>query len=80
MERVTKNVSVLSKITVRAKASVRGAAPVAAAATTPPTGPRTRRPNHHTNTRVASVKRSEGSRAASSVGPRTSMTTAPTEK
>ena len=80
MDSVTKKVRALSKITVRAKANVSGAAPVATVATTPPTGPRARRPNQNTRASVARVKSTAGRRAASSVGPSTSMRAAPTEK
>ncbi len=71
MAATTNNVSALSKITVRAKARVRGIVPVAMAAIAPPTGPNRCRPNQKTSPRVARVNSNEGSLAANSEEPNT---------
>ena len=67
----TKNISALSKITVRANATVNGIARNTIAVTYGSTP--IRRANQNSTAAVASVNRYAGSRAASSVGPRTSM-------
>ncbi len=75
-----KNESALSKITVRANAIVSGIDKYAIVATHASSTPHTRRPNQNTIAAVASVNRYAGSRAASSVGPSTSIAPASAAK
>ena len=75
-----KNVSALSKMTVRANAIVSGIARKTIAATYGVSPPHTRRANQNSIAAVASVKRYAGRRAASSVGPKTSIAAASAAK
>jgi len=75
-----KNVSALSKITVRANAITSGIERNTIAATQDVSPPQTLRANRNSSAAVASVKRYAGSRAATSVGPSTSIAAASAAK
>ena len=73
---MVQNASALSMIVVRAYASTSGIVASASAASHPASMPQRRLTNHMTTISVASVNRYAGRRAAVSVGPITSITTA----
>ena len=75
-----KNVSALSKITVRENASTSGMDRNAIVAINASSSPHTRRANQKRSAAVKSVKRYAGNRAASSVGPSTSIANASAAK
>ena len=72
--------SALSKITVRENAIASGVARKTIAAMIASSLPHTRFANHQRNAAPAIVKRNAGSRAATSVGPRTSIAAASAAK